>query len=107
MLTLTASFSYTAMAWLGAETGRASAPQVFDIPVESCLRTSAKTGFGLEDVLPAVIERIPPPRCFKWPSMRALVRVYVSHASHATAKCPRVSSITCSGTVLACEDPHH
>ena len=36
--------------------------QVFDIPVESCLRTSAKTGHGLEGVLPAVIERIPPPR---------------------------------------------
>ena len=38
--------------------------------MESCLRTSAKTGFGLEDVLPAVIERIPPPRCFKWPSIQ-------------------------------------
>ena len=37
-------------------------PQVFDIPVDSCLRTSAKTGYGLEEVLPAVIARIPPPR---------------------------------------------
>ena len=35
--------------------------QVFDIKPERCLRVSAKTGLGLDEVLPAVIEGIPPP----------------------------------------------
>ncbi|EFN57155.1 hypothetical protein CHLNCDRAFT_56093 [Chlorella variabilis] len=34
----------------------------FDIEPEECLRVSAKTGLGLEAVLPAVVERVPPPR---------------------------------------------
>ena len=37
------------------------AMQVFDLQPSSCLQVSAKTGFGLETVLPAVIERIPHP----------------------------------------------
>lgn len=36
--------------------------QVFDLDPASCLLTSAKTGLGLEAVLPAVIERMPPPK---------------------------------------------
>lgn len=36
--------------------------QVFDIEPSSCLLTSAKTGQGLEAVLPAVIERVPFPQ---------------------------------------------
>ena len=35
--------------------------QTFDIPPETCLRVSAKTGLGLETVLPAVIEQVPCP----------------------------------------------
>ncbi|CAI0377709.1 unnamed protein product [Linum tenue] len=34
---------------------------MFDLEPSDCLLTSAKTGQGLEHVLPAVIERIPPP----------------------------------------------
>jgi len=35
--------------------------QVFDIDPGSCLRVSAKTGMGLDEVLPAIIERMPHP----------------------------------------------
>lgn len=35
--------------------------QVLGIPAEDCLRISAKTGFGVEDLLHAIIERIPAP----------------------------------------------
>jgi len=35
---------------------------IFDIDPESVLLTSAKTGLGLEHILPAVIARIPPPK---------------------------------------------
>lgn len=35
--------------------------QAFDIEPHTCLKVSAKTGYGLESVLPAVIEQIPPP----------------------------------------------
>lgn len=35
--------------------------QAFDIEPSTCLKVSAKTGFGLQSVLPAVIEQIPPP----------------------------------------------
>lgn len=34
----------------------------FDIPPTDCLHVSAKTGLHLHTVLPAVVERIPPPR---------------------------------------------
>eukprot|EP00887_Chlorella_sp_A99_P003608 scaffold7.g3608.t1 len=36
--------------------------EAFDIPPAECLRVSAKTGLGLEAVLPAVVERVPAPR---------------------------------------------
>lgn len=35
--------------------------EAFDIEPEECLRVSAKTGLGLEGVLEAVVERVPPP----------------------------------------------
>lgn len=35
--------------------------QAFDIDAQSCLKVSAKTGLGLETVLPAVIEQVPCP----------------------------------------------
>ncbi len=38
-----------------------NALQTFDIEPETCLRVSAKTGLGLETVLPAVIEQVPCP----------------------------------------------
>jgi hypothetical protein len=36
--------------------------QAFDVPADKILCASGKTGLGMETVLPAVIERIPPPR---------------------------------------------
>lgn len=36
--------------------------EAFDIEPHECLHVSAKTGLGLETVLPAVVERIPPPQ---------------------------------------------
>ncbi|XP_020268823.1 translation factor GUF1 homolog, mitochondrial isoform X2 [Asparagus officinalis] len=40
---------------------KAQLKSIFDLDPEDALLTSAKTGQGLEHVLPAVIERIPPP----------------------------------------------
>ncbi|CAN0857682.1 Translation factor GUF1 homolog, mitochondrial [Linum grandiflorum] len=40
---------------------KAQLKSMFDLEPADCLLTSAKTGEGLEHVLPAVIERIPPP----------------------------------------------
>ncbi|CAN1248653.1 Translation factor GUF1 homolog, mitochondrial [Linum perenne] len=40
---------------------KAQLKSMFDLEPSDCLLTSAKTGQGLEHVLPAVIERIPPP----------------------------------------------
>ena len=34
----------------------------FDLPAESCIRASAKTGVGIDDVLRAVVQRVPPPQ---------------------------------------------
>ena len=35
--------------------------QVFDVEASSCLRVSAKTGQGLNEVVSAIIDRVPPP----------------------------------------------
>lgn len=35
--------------------------QMFDLEPSSCLRVSAKTGMGLDSVLPAIVEAVPPP----------------------------------------------
>ncbi|KAJ4823914.1 hypothetical protein Tsubulata_009745 [Turnera subulata] len=40
---------------------KAQLKSMFDLEPSDCLLTSAKTGQGLENVLPSVIERIPPP----------------------------------------------
>ena len=34
---------------------------LFEIPPESVLKISAKSGIGIDDVLRAVVDRIPPP----------------------------------------------
>ena len=40
---------------------KAQLKSMFDLEPSECLLTSAKTGLGLEQVLPSVIDRIPPP----------------------------------------------
>ncbi|XP_059845106.1 translation factor Guf1, mitochondrial isoform X1 [Hypanus sabinus] len=47
--------------------------KVFDIPKEECIRISAKLGTNVDQVLKAVVERIPPPRANISDPMRALV----------------------------------
>lgn len=47
--------------------------QIFDIEPTSCLRVSAKTGWGLEAVLPAIIEQIPPPNGDETGNLRMLL----------------------------------
>lgn len=44
------------------ESVKSQLKSIFDIDPESVLLTSAKTGLGLEHILPAVIERIPHPK---------------------------------------------
>jgi len=46
---------------------------VIGIPAQDAIRTSAKTGEGIDDVLEAVIERIPPPRGDPEAPLKALV----------------------------------
>lgn len=43
------------------------------IPAEEAILASGKSGIGIEDILEAVIARIPPPRWTEYPSTRALV----------------------------------
>ncbi|XP_072920828.1 translation factor GUF1, mitochondrial isoform X2 [Hemitrygon akajei] len=47
--------------------------KVFDIPKEECIRISAKLGTNVDQVLKAVVEKIPPPRANISDPMRALV----------------------------------
>jgi GTP-binding protein LepA len=46
---------------------------VIGIPAQDAIRTSAKTGEGIDDVLEAVIERIPPPKGDPEAPLKALV----------------------------------
>ncbi|XP_072108875.1 translation factor Guf1, mitochondrial isoform X4 [Mobula birostris] len=47
--------------------------KVFDIPKEECIRISAKLGTNVDQILKAVVEKIPPPRANVSDPMRALV----------------------------------
>lgn len=46
---------------------------LFDIPKESVFKISAKLGTGVEELLDAVVERIPPPSADKTQALRALI----------------------------------
>ncbi len=43
------------------------------IPAEEAILASGKSGVGIEDILEAVVQRIPPPRWHDYPATRALV----------------------------------
>ena len=45
---------------------------ILAIPAETAVLTSAKQGIGIEDILEAVVERIPPPKPTGAPSLQAL-----------------------------------
>uniref|UniRef100_A0A8C3KSU0 GUF1 homolog, GTPase n=1 Tax=Calidris pygmaea TaxID=425635 RepID=A0A8C3KSU0_9CHAR len=47
--------------------------KLFDIPVDECVRISAKKGTNVETVLQKVIEKIPPPQCNTADPLKALV----------------------------------
>ncbi|XP_075608343.1 translation factor GUF1, mitochondrial isoform X3 [Balearica regulorum gibbericeps] len=47
--------------------------KLFDIPVDECIRISAKQGTNVEKVLQKVIEKIPPPHCNTADPLKALV----------------------------------
>ncbi|KAK3932194.1 Translation factor GUF1-like protein, mitochondrial, partial [Frankliniella fusca] len=47
--------------------------QLFDIDPSTVLKISAKTGMGVDDVLKAIVEQIPPPNVDRSAALRALV----------------------------------
>ncbi|MEM8925163.1 MAG: translation elongation factor 4 [Actinomycetota bacterium] len=47
--------------------------QVLGIPAEDCLRISAKTGLGIDELLEAIVERIPPPEGEEDKPLQALI----------------------------------
>ncbi|XP_056190042.1 translation factor GUF1, mitochondrial isoform X2 [Falco biarmicus] len=47
--------------------------KLFDIPIDECVRISAKQGTNVEKVLQKVIEKIPPPQCHTADPLKALV----------------------------------
>ncbi|NXS51602.1 GUF1 factor, partial [Brachypteracias leptosomus] len=47
--------------------------KLFDIPIDECVRISAKQGTNVEKVLQKVIEKIPPPQCNTADPLKALV----------------------------------
>jgi GTP-binding protein LepA len=46
---------------------------ILTIPAEEAILASGKSGIGIEDILEAVVTRIPPPRWTDYPTLRALV----------------------------------
>ena len=46
---------------------------ILTIPAEEAILASGKSGIGIQDILEAVITRIPPPRWTDYPTLRALV----------------------------------
>jgi GTP-binding protein LepA len=47
--------------------------QALGLSAESCIRVSAKTGIGIEDLLKAIVTRIPPPRGNRNEKLQAMV----------------------------------
>ncbi|KAM9028065.1 translation factor GUF1, mitochondrial isoform 2-T2 [Ara ararauna] len=47
--------------------------KLFDIPIDKCVRISAKQGTNVEKVLQKIIEKIPPPQCNTADPLKALV----------------------------------
>ncbi|GAB4384670.1 MAG: translation elongation factor 4 [Phycisphaerales bacterium] len=47
--------------------------QVLGLPAEECIAVSAKTGQGIEELLEAICERLPPPRIVDAEHLRALI----------------------------------
>ncbi|MFC1755060.1 translation elongation factor 4, partial [Thermoproteota archaeon] len=47
--------------------------EVLGIGAEECLRCSAKEGIGIQDILEAVVDRVPPPKLDPDPSLKALI----------------------------------
>jgi GTP-binding protein LepA len=46
---------------------------ILTIPAEEAILASGKSGIGIEDILEAVVARVPPPRWTEYPQTRALV----------------------------------
>ena len=46
---------------------------ILTIPAEEAILASGKSGIGIQDILEAVVTRIPPPRWTDYPALRALV----------------------------------
>jgi GTP-binding protein LepA len=46
---------------------------ILTIPAEEAILASGKSGIGIEDILEAVVTRVPPPRWMDYPQVRALV----------------------------------
>ena len=46
---------------------------ILAIPAEEAILASGKAGIGIEDILEAVVQRVPPPRWTEYPQTRALV----------------------------------
>ncbi len=46
---------------------------ILTIPAEEAILASGKAGIGIEDILEAVVQRVPPPRWTDYPQVRALV----------------------------------
>jgi GTP-binding protein LepA len=46
---------------------------ILTIPAEEAILASGKAGIGIEDILEAVVKRVPPPRWTEYPQARALV----------------------------------
>ncbi len=46
---------------------------ILTIPAEEAILASGKAGIGIEDILEAVVSRVPPPRWTDYPQLRALV----------------------------------